>query len=179
MKWVALLLLVIATLAGAVAYMPHASAQADGDASPIYGVKIPAGYRDWKVIAVDNLFVPGKTDQVRAQLGNDIAIKAFKEGTLPFPDGSIIAAIHWNRVLSESNDKVLAGEFPGAQSFVVASRMNVQFMVKDSKKYAESAGWGFADFTGEKPADKALHETCFPCHAPARDHDYVFTHYAQ
>jgi hypothetical protein len=179
MKWIALLLLVIATLAGAVAYMPHASAQPDGDASPIYGVKIPAGYRDWKVVAVDNLFVPGKTDQVRAQLGNDIAIKAFKERTLPFPDGSIIAAIHWNRVLSESNDKVLAGEFPGAQSFVVASRMNVQFMVKDSKKYADSAGWGFADFTGEKAGDKALHETCFPCHAPAKDHDYVFTHYAQ
>jgi hypothetical protein len=51
-------------------------------------------------------------------------------------------------------------------------------MVKDSKKYAESAGWGFADFTGPKPADKAMHETCFPCHAPAKDHDYVFTHYA-
>jgi hypothetical protein len=51
-------------------------------------------------------------------------------------------------------------------------------MIKDSKKYAESAGWGFADFTGEKPGDKTLHETCFPCHEPAKDHDYVFTRYA-
>jgi hypothetical protein len=178
MKRIGFLLLAVATLAGVVAYMAHASGQSDGDSSPIYGVKIPAGYRDWKVIAVDNLLVPGKFDQVRAQLGNEIAIKAYKEGTIPFPDGAMIAAIHWNRVPSEFNDKVLAGEFPGAQSIVVGSRANVQFMVKDSKKYAETAGWGFADFTGTKPADKAMHETCFPCHAPAKDHDYVFTHYA-
>jgi hypothetical protein len=87
-------------------------------------VKIPAGYRDWKVIAMANLLVPGKTDQIRAQVGNDIAMKAYKEGTLPFPDGSIIAAIHWTRVSSEFNHKVLDGPFPGAQSFVVESRMN-------------------------------------------------------
>ena len=120
----------------------------------------------------------GKVDQLRAQLGNEIAIKAFKEGKVPFPDGTIIAAIHWTRVPSENNNKVLAGPFPGAQSFVVGSPVNVQFMVKDSKKYAATGGWGFADFTGGKPGDKALHETCFPCHAPAADHDFVFTHYA-
>jgi hypothetical protein len=178
MKRIGFLLLAVATLAGIVAYITHASGQSDGDSSPIYGVKIPAGYRDWKLIAVNNLLIPGKLDQLRGQFGNDIAIKAFKEGTLPFPDGAIIAAIHWNRVPSEFNNKVLDPAFPGAQSLVVASRMNVQFMVKDSKKYAATGGWGFADFTGEKPGDKALHETCFPCHIPAKDHDYVFTHYA-
>jgi Cytochrome P460 len=178
MKRINFLLLAVAMLAGNVAYMARAYGQSSGESSPIYGVKIPAGYRDWKVIAVDNLLVPGKFDQLRVQLGNEIAIKAYKEGTLPFPDGSIIAAIHWNRVPSEFNNKVLAGEFPGAQSFVVSSRANVQFMVKDSKKYAATAGWGFADFTGEIPADKAMHETCFPCHAPAKDRDYVFTRYA-
>jgi Cytochrome P460 len=178
MKRIGFLLLAVVFLAGTIAQLPRASAQSDGDSSPIYGVKIPAGYRDWKVIAVANLLIPPKTDQIRAQLGNDIAIKAYKEGTLPFPDGSIIAAIHWNRVLSEFNDKVLDGPFPGAQSFVVSSRMNVQFMVKDSKKYAGTGGWGFADFTGEKPGDKALHETCFPCHVPVKDRDYVFTRYA-
>jgi Cytochrome P460 len=178
MKRIGFLLLAVTALASIVAYMAHASGQSDGDSSPIYGVKIPAGYRDWKVIAVDQLLVPGKADQLRAQLGNDIAIKAFKEGKLPFPDGSIIAAIHWNRVPSESNNKALAGEFPGAQSFLVGSVVNVQFMVKDSKKYAATGGWGFADFKGGKPADKALHETCFPCHEPAKDHDYVFAHYA-
>jgi hypothetical protein len=68
-KRIGFLLLAVATLVGAVAYMPHASGQSDGDASPIYGVKIPAGYRDWKMIAVAQLLVPGKTDQLRAQLG--------------------------------------------------------------------------------------------------------------
>jgi hypothetical protein len=148
-----------------------------GNASPIYGVTIPPGYRDWKVIAVDHL-VTDKVDQLRAQLGNEIAIKAFKEGTIPFPDGTIIAALHWTRVPSEDNDKVLAGAFPGAKSFVVGSAVNVQFMVKDSKKYAATGGWGFADFKNGEPGDKALHETCFPCHEPAKAHDFVFAHYA-
>ena len=178
MKRIAFLLVAVATLAGIVAYVAHASGQPDGDSSPIYGVKIPAGYRDWKMIAVNQLLVPGKADQLRAQLGNDIAFKAFKEGTLPFPDGAIIAAIHWTRVPSEDNNKVLAGPFPGAQSFVVGSPVNVQFMVKDSKKYAATGGWGFADFKDGKPGDKALHETCFACHIPAKDRDYVFTRYA-
>jgi hypothetical protein len=148
------------------------------NASPIYGVTVPAGYRDWKMIAVDQLLIPGKADQLRAQLGNDIAIKAFKEGKLPFPDGSIIAAIHWTRVPSEDNNKVLDGPFPGAKSFVIGSTVNVQFMVKDSKKYAATGGWGFADFKDGKAGDKALHETCFPCHVPAKNHDFIFTHYA-
>jgi hypothetical protein len=178
MKPLAALLVAVGTLIGIVAYMPYASGQSDGDASPIYGVKIPAGYRDWKIIAVDQLLLAGKSDQLRAQLGNDIAIKAFKEGTIPFPDGAIIAAIHWTRVPSEDNNKVLDGPFPGTQSFLVGSRVNVQFMVKDSKKYAATGGWGFADFKDGKPGDKALHETCFPCHTPAKNRDYVFTRYA-
>jgi hypothetical protein len=178
MKRIGFLLLAVATLAGTVAYMAHASGQSDGDSSPIYGVKIPAGYRDWELIAVKHLLLGGKGDQLRAQLGNEMAIKAFKEGTLPFPDGAIIAAIHWTRVPSEDNNKVLDGPFPGTQSFVIGSRVNVQLMVKDSKKYAATGGWGFADFRDGKPGDKALHETCFPCHAPAKDRDYVFTQYA-
>ena len=178
MKRIGLLMLAVATLAGIAGYRAHASAQSEGDSSPIYGVKIPAGYREWKMIAVAQLLVPGKTDQLRAQLGNDLAFNAFRDGKLPYPDGSMIAALHWTRVPSEDNDKVLAGPFPGAQSFVVGSRANVQFMVKDSKKYAESGGWGFADFKDGKAGDKALHETCFPCHKPAKDRDFVFTHYA-
>ena len=66
----------------------------------------------------------GKTDQLRAQLGNSIAMKAFKDKTLPFPDGAIIAAIHWTRVASGDNDKVLGGPFPGAKSFVIGSTVN-------------------------------------------------------
>jgi len=89
-----------------------------------------------------------------------------------------LAAIHWTRVPSEDNNKVLDVPFPGTESFVIGSPVNVQFMVKDSKKYAATGGWGFADFKNGKAGDKALHETCFPCHQPAKDHDYVFTHYA-
>jgi cytochrome P460 len=145
---------------------------ADDEASPIYGVKIPAGYRDWKLISVNH--EAGDFNQLRAQLGNDIAIKAYKEGTLPFPDGATIVALHWKRVASDEDNKVFGKE----QAFVAGDRVNMQIMVKDSKKYAASGGWGFADFTGSKPADEAMHRTCFPCHEPAKDRDFVYTRYA-
>jgi hypothetical protein len=179
MKRIGFLLLAVVAAAGIVAHMAHAFGQSDGDASPIYGVKLPAGYRDWQLIAVNQIMLAGKGDQLRAQLGNDIAIKAFKEGTLPFPDGAMIVAVHWTRVPSEENNKVIDVPFPGTQSFVIGSLVNLQFMVKDSKKDAATGGWGFADFTNGKPGDKALHETCFPCHVPAKDRDYVFARYAR
>jgi hypothetical protein len=150
---------------------------AQSNASPIYGVTIPAGYRDWKLIAVDQLLTD-RVDQLRAQLGNEIAIKAFKEGKIPFPDGTIIVALHWNRIASDDNNKVLVGPFPGAQSFVVGPAVNIQLMVKDSKKYAATGGWGFGDFKDGKPGDETLHKTCFACHEPAKAHDFVFAHYA-
>ena len=153
--------------------------QAKSNASPIYGVTIPAGYRDWRVISVAQL-VGNNLKQLRAQLGNDIAIKAFREGKLPFPDGAIIAALHWNEAASDENNKVLASGFPGMglQSSVAESAVNVQFMVKDSKKYAATGGWGFADFRNGKPGDEALHKNCFGCHEPVKDRDFVFTRYA-
>jgi hypothetical protein len=163
--------------AGVIASSVHASGHADEEAAPIYGVTIPPGYRDWKMISVAQLLT-GKVDQLRAQLGNEIAIKAYKEGTRPFPDGSIIVALHWNRLPSEDNNKVLATKFPGAQSFVVGSLVNMQIMVKDSKKYAATGGWGFGDFKDGKPGDEALHKNCFSCHEPVKDRDFVFTRYA-
>ena len=170
----------VAALGGAGAMMVPASGQTDGEAAPIYGIKIPAGYRDWRLISVNHL-AGSAVKQVRAQLGNDIAIKAFREGKLPFPDGTIIAALHWNDVSSDENNKVLATGFPGAglQSFIAGPPVNIQFMVKDSKKYAGSGGWGYADFTNGRPGNEALHKTCFPCHEPAKDRDYVFTRYAR
>ena len=155
--------------------------QADSSASPIYGITIPAGYRDWRLISVKRLTgAEGKLKQLRAQLGNDIAMAAFREGKLPFPDGAIIAALHWNEDSSDADNQVLAAGFPGLglESTFAGSAVNVQFMVKDSKKYAASGGWGFADFTNGRPGDEALHKACFPCHQPAKDRDYVFTHYA-
>jgi Cytochrome P460 len=178
MRRTAFLALALAMAGCVITLKTLKAGRAADEASPIYGVTIPPGYRDWKMIAVNQLVVPGKTDQLRAQLGNEIAIKAYKEGKLPFPDGAIIVALHWTRVPSEDNNKVLAGAFPGAQSFVFGTRVNMQVMVKDSKKYAASGGWGFADFKDGKPGDKALHETCFPCHEPVKDRDFVFTRYA-
>lgn len=51
-------------------------------------------------------------------------------------------------------------------------------MVKDSKKYASTGGWGFAQFKDGKPDPTAKLETCFPCHVPVKDRDYVFTRYS-
>lgn len=178
MKPIVFSLCAVAAIATVAAFTAPASGHPDEEVSPIYGVKIPEGYRDWKLIAMNQLLIPGKLDQLRGQFGNDIAYKAFKEGTLPYPDGAIIAAIHWTRVPSEFNNKALAGAFPGAQSFVVGGPVNIQLMVKDSKKYAATGGWGFADFRDGKPGDKALHQTCFPCHDPAKDRDFVFARYA-
>jgi hypothetical protein len=155
--------------------------QPERSASPIYGVTLPAGYRDWRLISVRRLTgAEGKLRQLRAQLGNDLAITAFRAGTFPFPDGAIIAALHWSEASSDADNQVLASGFPGAalESSFAGSPVNVQFMVKDSKKYAASGGWGYADFKSGTPGDEALHKTCFPCHEPARDRDYVFTHYA-
>ena len=179
MRRIVFALVAAGALTSTIAYLAPASGQADGEAAPIYGIKIPPGFRDWRLISVNHL-AGGNLKQVRAQLGNDIAIKAFREGNLPFPDGTIIAALHWNEVSSDENNKVLAVGFPGAglQSFVAESAVNVQFMIKDSKKYAATGGWGFADFKNGKPGDEALHKTCFPCHQPAKARDYVFTHYA-
>lgn len=157
----------------------ESQSQAESNASPIYGIAIPAGYRDWPLISVSHL-TGSNLKQLRAQLGNDVAIRAFREGKLPFPDGAIIAALHWNEASSDENNKVLASGFPGAglQSSVAGSAENVQFMVKDSNKYAATGGWGFADFMNGKPGSEALHKTCFPCHQPAKDRDFVFTRYA-
>ncbi len=56
--------------------------------------------------------------------------------------------------------------------------INVQFMVKNSVKYASTGGWGFAQFKDGKPANEAILKTCFPCHEPFKAGDLVFTHYS-
>jgi hypothetical protein len=163
MKRIACLTPAVAAMVGGILHMASALGQTDGDASPIYGVKIPAGYRDWRLISVKQL-AGNKLKQLRAQLGNDIAIEAFREGKLPFPDGAIIAALHWNEASSDLDNQVLASGFPGAgfESVFAGSAVNVQFMVKDSKKYAASGGWGYADFTNGSPAIRRCTKNAFP-----------------
>jgi hypothetical protein len=172
---IAFLLFAVVAATGAVIHLAHASGRSDGEVAPIFGIKIPAGYRDWKLISVAH--EEGDLNDIRAILGNNTAIKAYREEKLPFPDGTIIARIAWTYVPSEENDKV----FGRPQSFVPgpAPDWYLQFMVKDSKKYAATGGWGFAQFDKEgKPADEAKLKTCFPCHEPIKARDFVFTHYA-
>ena len=171
MKRIALVLAVV-TVGAVVASSAPGSGHADKKSAPIFGVTIPPGYRDWKLISVAH--EEGNLNDLRALLGNDVAIEAYREGKLPFPDGTIIARLAWSYVPSEENNKV----FGRAQSFVAGSATNVQFMVKDSKKYAATGGWGFAQFKDGKPAEEALLKTCFPCHEPVKAGDFVFTHYA-
>ena len=171
MRQIVFALVAVAALGGAAATMFPASGQTDGEAAPIYGIKVPPGYRDWRLISVAH--EEGDLNDLRAILGNDVAIKAYRDGTLPFPDGAIIARLAWSYVPSEENNKV----FGRSQSFVAGSATNIQFMVKDSRKYAATGGWGFAQFKDGKPADEALLKTCFPCHEPVKARDYVFTRY--
>jgi hypothetical protein len=162
----------VVALTGVIVCLARASGHADDEAAPIFGVTIPPGYRDWRLISVAH--EAGNLNDFRAILGNDLAIKACREEKLPFPDGTIIARLAWSYVASEENNKV----FGRAQSFVAGPPINVQLMVKDSRKYAATGGWGFGQFKDGKPADEALHKTCFPCHEPGKARDFVFTHYS-
>ena len=173
MRRIVVVLVAVGALGDLVADMAPASAQADGEAAPIFGVKMPSGYRDWRLVSVAR--EEGNLDDLRAILGNDVAIKAYREGQLPYPDGTIIARLAWSYVPSEENNKA----FGRRQSFVAGPPKNgVQFMVKDSRKYGATGGWGFAQFDDGKPADEAVHNTCFSCHEPAKARDFVFTRYA-
>jgi hypothetical protein len=154
---------------------PAATVANSSKAVPIFGITIAPGYRDWRLVSVAH--EAGSLNDIRAILGNDLAIKAYRESKRPFPDGTIIARISWNYVSSPENDKV----FGHSQSFVAGSAPEwyLQFMVKDSKKYATTRGWGYAQFDKDgNPAAAPKLETCAPCHEPAQANDYVFTHYA-
>ena len=172
MKRIAFLLLAVAMLAGLVALLAPEPSHADGESTPIFVAEIPQGYRDWQWIS--SAHEAGNLDSLGAVLGNDRAINAYREGKLPFPDGTILAALHYRNVPSEENNKV----FGQAQSFVPGAPTNIQFMVKDSTKYAATGGWGFGHFADGKPGDAAFMKTCFPCHAKTKATDLVFTHYA-
>jgi hypothetical protein len=124
MRRMVFVLVAVVALAGVVAYMAPVSGQADGEAAPIFVTDIPPGYRDWRLISVAH--EEGDLNDLRAILGNDVAIKAYREGTLPFPDGTIIARLAWDYLPSEENNKV----FGRAQSFMAGPPKNgVQFGV--------------------------------------------------
>jgi hypothetical protein len=160
-------LFAIAAAAFATAATVAASADEQVEKSPIYGVTVPEGYRHWEFIAPAHESPP--LDELRVVVGNDIAVKAYHDGTLPFPDGAVLVKLAWKHVPSK--------EF--APAYVPGAATTVQVMVKNSKKYAASGGWGFGRFINGKPADLAQHQSCLGCHkANVKDHDLVFTRYA-
>jgi hypothetical protein len=165
-------LLALATTAGLVSLIVPTPGHADGQAAPPFVTEIPHGYRDWRWIS--SAHEAGNLNSLGAVLGNDVAFNAFRDGKLPYPDGTIIAALHYRNVPSDENNKV----FGHAQSFVPGSPTNIQFMVKDSIKYAATGGWGFGHFANGKPGDAAFMKSCFPCHEKAKATDLVFTRYA-
>jgi hypothetical protein len=139
--WLVLASIVMAGCA--VAHTTLARGEAADDSSPIFGVKIPAGYRNWELIAPSH--EAGGFNELRGILGNAVAMRAYREGTLPFPDGAILAKLAWKQEPST--------EFDGA--FVPCRATTVQIVVKDSEKYASTGGWGFGRFIDGKAVDRA------------------------
>jgi hypothetical protein len=172
MKHFTFLWVAFATMAGLVALIAPALGHADGQATPAFVTEMPQGYRDWQWVS--SAHEAGNLNSLGAVLGNDVAMKAYREKKLPYPDGTIIAALHYRNVPSAENNKV----FGQAQSFVPGAPTNIQFMVKDSTKYAATGGWGFGHFQNGKAADAAFMKPCFPCHEKAKATDFVFTRYA-
>ena len=138
------------------------------------------GYEDWPVIAISE-----KGGNFAVILGNPIMIDAYKEGVpgngKPFPDGAKIAKVHWHPKKQEA--------YPG-QPMVPGAQYNADFMVKDSKRFADSGGWGWGAFEYDaasdtfSPATEAAtppqgHDAkCgFACHTIVKTRDYVFTEY--
>ena len=96
MRWIARLVVGASVASCVVICMVPAHGQPSGQAAPVYGITIPEGYRDWRVVSVAQVGQP--VNDIRIKLGNDAAIKAYRDGTLPFPDGAIIARLAYTQV---------------------------------------------------------------------------------
>lgn len=131
------------------------------------GIELPQAYKDWKVINVSH-----RTDNqtLRLILGNPIAIQAARSGQInPWPEGSILGKVVWKD-----------SEHPQWQAATVPDGLiHSEFMVKDSKKYAKTGGWGFARWKGMKQIphgeEASFEQKCFSCHQAAKSTDWVFT----
>jgi len=131
------------------------------------GISLPKDYQNWKIISQSH-----RTDNntVRIILGNDIAIKAARSNNInPWPKGSVLAKLVWKQKNEEFWSTAIAPD-----KFVHA-----EFMFKDSAKYKETGGWGYARWTGmdQKPygKDKNFANECMACHTPVKQNDWVFT----
>jgi len=122
-------------------------------------------YRDWRVLGVSHRL---DKSTLRAIVGNDVAINAARAGKIhPWPDGTIIAKLVWKeRNHPNWPQAVIPGEMASAEA-----------MIKDSKKFADTGGWGFGHWEGKNLVmnDKVKSEACFACHMPMKDNDFVYT----
>jgi hypothetical protein len=131
------------------------------------GIAFPEDYPDWRVISVSH-----RTDHhsMRAILGNDIAIEAARENRInPWPEGAALAKVVWKEGPEEDWAPAIA-----PKDFI-----HVEFMFKDSKKWAATGGWGYARWVGEdlEPYGKndSFTQECVACHTPVKDRDWVYT----
>ncbi len=146
---------------------PHLQA-ADVKPSP-NGIELPEGYKDWPVISVSHRV---DNNTLRAIIGNEIAVKAAREGqTAPWPTGTILGKLVWK----QTEEKY----WPAAIS--PKTFVHAEFMLKDPKKYTNGTGWGWARWLGkeQKPwSDQAdAQQACISCHTvvKAPSQDWVFT----
>jgi len=130
------------------------------------GISLYPDYLSWKVVAPS---YREDRNQLRIITGNDIAVAALKAGKKPLPDGSVLAKVAWK---AEKHPNFPVATEPTAFT-------QVEFMVKDSKKYKDTGGWGFARFVGNelKPygKDASFVGECFGCHVPVANNDYLYT----
>ncbi len=132
--------------------------------APANGIEVPRNYKTWKLLSVSHRL---DKNSIRAILANSVAHRhTGKTSANTWPEGSVIAKLVWkDRTLAKWPDAIV----PGAVS-------HIEFMVKDSNKYANTGGWGFARWVGMelKPYDNDGSE-CFACHTKVRNSDFVFT----
>ena len=119
MKKITFLLVAFVTLGGVAGFRAPASEQTDAEAAPSYGVKIPPGYRDWRLISAAH--EEGNLNSFAAVLGNDVAIRDYRERKLPFPDGAITSALGTTVTFHRRNNKV----FGRSQSSVAGAPTNL------------------------------------------------------
>jgi cytochrome c2 len=129
------------------------------------GVAYTDDYKNWEVISATNRFDNGT---MRIIYGNAITVKAIKENKInPWPEGSVIVKVVWNKLPEDKNGEVRTGDFN-----------NAQFMVKDSKKFKDTEGWGFARFSTPKllayGKNVGFATECINCHQLASKTGFVF-----
>ncbi len=132
---------------------------------PSNGIRLPATYKHWQVLGVSHR---DDNQSLRAIVGNTTAMIAARKGqTHPWPDGTILGKLVWKD-----------SRHPFWQPAIVPGKLShIEFMVKDSQKYPDTGGWGFARWVGTelKPLNNQGGQPCFECHKAAATDDYVFT----